>query len=184
MWNSVLRTWHLLSTPLGGFIWSSSLYSCALCAHGNVFLLEFDPKGILHGPSLVQSKAQPVEVTGESLQNPSTILPQTEAPWEHLQALSDSKSSQNGPPWGLMLGEQALGSPPFPFMAKISLWSEDKPAQALGQAVVPPESIPSSFITGLAEPFLPQFQGNQERDGKIRAHGNQNLISEVVERVC
>lgn len=81
-----------------------------------------------------------------------------------------------------MLGEQALGSPPFPFMAKVPLWSEEKPAEALGQAVVPPESIPS-FLTGPAKPFLPQFQGNQQWDGKIPAFGNQNWISEVVEHV-
>lgn len=152
--------WHPLSAPSGGLIWSSSLSSCALCAHGNVFLDEFHPKGVLHGPSLVQTKAQPVEVPGESLQK-QEHNPTPEAPQEHLQGLLDSKSSQNSPSWGLMSGEPALGSPASPFMAKISLWSEDKAAEALGQAVVPPESIPS-FLTGPAKPFLPQFQGNQD----------------------
>lgn len=108
--------------------------------------------------------------------------PTLKAAWEHLHALLDSKSSQNYPILGLMLGEQAVGSPPFPFTAKIPLWSEDKPEEALGQAVVPPKSIPS-FLTGPAKSFLPQFQGNRDWDGKTCAHGNQNSISEVVERV-
>lgn len=34
--NSWLRMWH---PSLGGFIWSSSTYSCALCAHGIMFLV-------------------------------------------------------------------------------------------------------------------------------------------------
>lgn len=126
---------------------------------GMYFQLSFIPKEFSM-PLPGATKAQPVEVTGESLQK-QDHNPTSEAPWEHLQAPLDSKSSQNGAPWGLMLGEQALGSPPFPFMAKVSLWSEDKSGEALGQAVVPPESIPS-FLTGPAKPFLPQFQGNQD----------------------
>lgn len=94
-----------------GRIYLVQLYS--LCAYGNLFLVEFQPKGVTCDPSLVQTKAEPVEVTGESLQKQDHD-PTPEAPWEHLQALSDSKSSQNGPAWGLMLGEQALSSPPFP----------------------------------------------------------------------
>lgn len=80
-----------------------------------------------------------------------------------------------------MLAEAALGAPPSPFMAMISLWIEEKPDVALGQAshlrAFPPIS------QELQSSSFPQLQGNQDWDGKIRAHGNQNSISEVVERV-
>ena len=110
------------------------------------------------------------------------ILPQMHPVHTYMPSQTTYKTkkcSQNDPTCGLMLqkclwGEQVAVSPCFPFMAKISILSEDKPDEAVCQALVPPDSTPpGSCPRGPAKFSLPEFQGNQDSDGKICAHSNQ-----------
>lgn len=65
------QDWHPLSTPSGEFLWSSSLYSCALCAHGIMFLVEFSPqRNQQENPSKSRILILPQEHPG-STYNPS-----------------------------------------------------------------------------------------------------------------